>query len=140
MIVYGFEASASNNKEIRTDAYIKAIENKLYSYKNKNGFFPKTDSGLKIIFENPKNPKQYSLPLDEWGNEYIYYYPAKFGNKEFDLYSYGKNGINDYGLKDDITNWSGFNTQYYSEINGIILSILLFFLVIIGWILRKNKK
>lgn len=50
---------------------------------------------------------------DAWGHKFIYIFPAKYGTLEFDLYSRGANGEDEYGHGDDITNWNGFNVWYY---------------------------
>ncbi|MCP5198052.1 MAG: type II secretion system protein GspG [Gammaproteobacteria bacterium] len=77
------------------------------------GRFPATIEGLFLLFNNyddfenwrgPYSNRPY-LYIDPWENNYIYFYPAKYGNSEYDLYSVGPNGIDEHGLGDDITNW-----------------------------------
>ena len=72
-----------------------------------NKRFPTTEEGLKALTTN-----KYILK-DVWGNEHVYIYPAKYGNKDFDLYSIGVNGKDDFGEIDDITNWKSVNHEYY---------------------------
>ena len=43
------------------------------------------------------------LPKDAWQGDYKYVSPAKLNiTKQYDLYSFGKNGIDDLGQKDDL--------------------------------------
>jgi len=100
---------------------IMAIETALYSFQMDVGIFPAT---LDALFSQPlslntfnwKGPYlnvQMISKADIWDTEYVYLYPAKYGNKEFDLYSCGKNHKDDFGKKDDISNWGKFDPKYY---------------------------
>ncbi|MEW8070080.1 MAG: type II secretion system protein GspG [Candidatus Thiodiazotropha sp.] len=54
----------------------------------------------------PKRLDHYrDVPRDAWLNHFIYIYPPIFGDKDFDLYSPGPNGIDEQGKGDDIVNW-----------------------------------
>lgn len=77
------------------------------------GRYPTTEQGLKALIEKPssspeptswKGPylKKKEVPLDPWGNEYIYECPGK-QNEDYDLSSSGPDGI--AGNEDDINNW-----------------------------------
>ncbi|MBQ4814532.1 type II secretion system protein GspG [Pseudoalteromonas luteoviolacea] len=44
-----------------------------------------------------------SIPMDTYGEEYIYRYPSKCGRKDFDLYSKGENREDECGSGDDIS-------------------------------------
>jgi general secretion pathway protein G len=48
-------------------------------------------------FDPPK------LPIDAWGNTYIYHYPGKHNPNSYDLFSAGPDGKE--GTPDDIGNW-----------------------------------
>jgi general secretion pathway protein G len=50
-------------------------------------------------------------PLDAWKRPVHYRVPGRHG--EFDLYSYGADGIDNDGQFDDISNWAGVNEGYY---------------------------
>jgi general secretion pathway protein G len=43
------------------------------------------------------------IPVDPWGNAYVYTYPGKHNQKGYDLMSIGPDGRS--GSDDDITNW-----------------------------------
>jgi general secretion pathway protein G len=71
-----------------------------------NGFYPNSLEGL---FKEPseasgwRGPYLKKKPKDPWGNPYQYKYPASHENVDYDLYSFGRNGVEGGG--DDITNW-----------------------------------
>lgn len=82
-------------------ADIATLEQALEMYKLDNQSFPSTDQGLQALVEKPGgspqprkwNPSGYlkkGLPLDPWGNNYLYISPGSSG--AYDLYSYGADG------------------------------------------------
>jgi len=92
---------------------IEKLESALLEFKKDIGRFPTTVEGLTSLYKNhyelenwrgPYSNRPY-LYIDPWKNNYIYFYPAKYGNSEYDLYSVGPNRIDEHGLGDDITNW-----------------------------------
>ena len=92
-------------------AQIDAFEKALDQYRLDTGHFPTTDQGLVALMASPVNEPKWGgpylkkgVPLDPWGNPYVYKRPGEHG--EFDLLSYGKDG--QLGGADegaDITNW-----------------------------------
>jgi len=45
------------------------------------------------------------IPVDPWGNDYVYQSPGKYG--DYDLYSYGENGPEGGGSSDTVIgNWN----------------------------------
>lgn len=75
------------------------------------GRYPTTSEGLEALVKKPANAEGWQqaylkrdVPLDPWGNEYIYRYPGQYNEDGYDLYSYGPDGKQGGG--DDITNWS----------------------------------
>ncbi|MDD5680589.1 MAG: type II secretion system major pseudopilin GspG [Candidatus Omnitrophica bacterium] len=76
-------------------------------YELDNGAYPeKLEDLLKDPGEskasNWNGPYLKRKPVDPWGREYSYKYPGQ-NNKDYDLYSYGADGVEGGG--DDITNW-----------------------------------
>ena len=62
-------------------------------------------SGLKNPFLYPEDGYISSLPIDPWGNEYIYENPPR-KSKKFDLYTLGADGMEGGSGEDtDIGNW-----------------------------------
>ncbi len=93
---------------------IKNIESALELFKLDNGFYPSTEQGLEALVEKPtvgRIPKNWKeggylkkLPIDPWGNEYVYLSPGEHG--DFDLYSLGADGREGgTGSDADIGNW-----------------------------------
>ena len=91
---------------------IRHIESALALFKIDTGRFPTTSEGLAVLVSDP-GIKGYDndvylvkVPLDPWGNKYIYISPGVRG-KDYDLESYGKDG-EDGGTEDnaDIESWN----------------------------------
>jgi general secretion pathway protein G len=95
---------------------IRNLETALKLYKLDNGAYPDTEQGLEALTSKPTTgnvPNKYredgyleqkKIPLDPWGNSYIYVSPGIHG--DFDLLSYGSDGKEGGTGKDaDITNW-----------------------------------
>jgi general secretion pathway protein G len=96
---------------------IKNLETALKLFKLDNGFYPSTEQGLDALVEKPTNgqiPQKYReegyleqkrVPLDPWGNPYIYISPGLHG--DFDIISYGADGKEGGEGKDaDIQSWN----------------------------------
>jgi general secretion pathway protein G len=85
------------------------IKSALGQYEVDNGFYPK---GLQDLIVAPGNAKNWhgpyfdppKLPIDPWGNPYVYYYPGKHNASSYDLLSDGPDGKE--GTEDDVGNWS----------------------------------
>ena len=95
---------------------IRNLETALRLYKLDNGDYPDTEQGLEALISKPATgnvPNKYreggyleqkKIPLDPWGNPYIYISPGIHG--DFDILSYGSDGKDGGTGKDaDITNW-----------------------------------
>ena len=79
-----------------------------------SGDYPAASDGLQALITEPpslaasgkwKGPylEENSIPKDPWGNDYIYNKPGQ-DNRDFDIISYGKDGIaGGDGLNADIT-------------------------------------
>ncbi len=104
-------------KARRTSAatQIRSLEEALGIFKLDNGFYPSTEQGLQALVEKPTTgriPARYKaggyirkIPLDPWGQPYIYLYPGLHG--ELDLFSYGPDGeTGGEGENADIANWN----------------------------------
>ncbi len=95
---------------------IRNFETALKLFKLDTGFYPTTEQGLDALLNKPTTgqiPANYKdggyleqrkIPLDPWGNPYIYVSPGIHG--DFDIVSYGADGKEGGQGKDaDITNW-----------------------------------
>lgn len=82
------------------------IKTALDAFEVDNGFYPKS---LQDLLQQPSNAKNWrgpyldNLPVDPWGNAYVYYYPGKHNPNSYDLLSVGPDGKE--GTDDDIGNW-----------------------------------
>jgi general secretion pathway protein G len=96
---------------------IRNFETAVKLFKLDNGFFPSTEQGLEALVEKPeigKIPQKYreggylehkKLPLDPWGNPYLFFSPGLHG--DYDIISYGADSQEGGGEVDaDITNWN----------------------------------
>lgn len=94
-----------------TRAQIDGFGKALDQFRLDVGRYPSSEENLKSLITRPSNLVKWdgpylskSIPLDPWGNSYIYKSPGEHG--EYDLFSYGKNGqLGGEGENADITNW-----------------------------------
>jgi general secretion pathway protein G len=102
-------------KRIKAKMDIKAIETALNLYRLDNDVYPSTEQGLEALVTKPTTgviPRNWKeggyldkVPKDPWGYPYVYLSPGL--NKEFDLESYGADGVDGGEGKDaDIENWN----------------------------------
>lgn len=91
---------------------ISAISSALQLYRLDNYVYPTTDQGLEALSEKPTEdpvPKNWKpvldrMPLDPWGNPYLYLMPGEHG--DFDVFTYGAdNEEGGEGVNATIGNW-----------------------------------
>jgi len=96
---------------------IRNFETALKMFKLDSGFYPSTEQGLDALIKKPvigQIPnayrdggylEQHKIPLDPWGNPYVYLSPGAHG--DFDIISFGADGKEGGEGKDaDITNYN----------------------------------
>jgi len=99
---------------IEAQVQIRNFETSLKLYKVDNHVYPTTDQGLDALVNKPSTgaeAKNYRsggymsrIPLDPWGNPYIYVSPGTHG--DFDLISLGADGLEGGDeVNADIKNW-----------------------------------
>jgi general secretion pathway protein G len=84
------------------------IKAALDQYKVDNGSYPKS---LQDLAQRPAAATNWNgpyidppkLPVDPWGNPYIYHFPGRHDPNPYDLLSAGPDGKE--GTSDDIVNW-----------------------------------
>jgi general secretion pathway protein G len=85
------------------------IKSALDAFKVDNGTYPKGSNGLVELVQQPagatnwRGPYLEKLPIDWWGNKYIYESPGKHNPNGYDLFTTGPDGK--AGTDDDIGNW-----------------------------------
>ncbi|PPD28540.1 MAG: type II secretion system protein GspG [Methylomonas sp.] len=99
----------------RAQQDIRAVTAALDLYRLDNFAYPTTEQGLEALVTKPAGLGEGShwkeggyldkLPVDPWGKPYFYLKPGIHG--EFDLYSYGADGVEGgTGAGADIVNWN----------------------------------
>ena len=89
-------------------------------YELDNGRYPTTEQGLQALITEPttspapkgwKGPylkKKKFIPKDPWGNDYVYAAPGPHNSEEYDLSSYGPDGVES---ADDVVNWESASNE-----------------------------
>jgi len=92
-------------------AQIDSLGKAVDQFRLDTGHFPTAEEGLNALVTRPPNETKWDgpyltkgVPLDPWGNAYIYKIPGTHG--DYDLISYGKDGQpGGEGEAADLANW-----------------------------------
>lgn len=110
IVVPKFAGRSQQAKVTAARSQIASFEMALDSFEVDNGYYPAGSQGLNQLVDPPSNAIDWKgpylkkgVPLDPWGNAYIYDYPGKRNPDGYDLMSLGPDGRSGGG--DDITNW-----------------------------------
>jgi|GEM_PF-2288339 len=129
LLILVFETINVNANTIKSEAeivktQILTFDLALQNFKDDTGRFPSTEEGIVVLLWQDhrsgwKGPylKKFN-DKDIWGTKYKYICPSKYGNGDYDLYSYGLNRRDDHGKEDDITNFSNINSKYYNVLHN----------------------
>lgn len=107
---------ANRGKQAKVTAATTQISNfevALDTFEVDNGYYPSGANGLNDLVAQPGNAQEWrgpyvkEVPLDPWGNAYVYESPGKVNASGYDISSAGPDG--QPGNEDDITNWSTGN-------------------------------
>lgn len=110
IVVPKFAGRSEQAKVTAALTQIKNLEMSLAAFEVDNGFYPKGSDGLEDLVEPPNNANDWrgpyidEVPIDPWGNAYVYTYPGKHNTRGFDILSLGPDGSS--GGDDDISNWT----------------------------------
>lgn len=111
VVVPKFAGRSKQAKVTAAQSQISNLEIALDSFEVDNGFYPKGGDGLSDLIEQPNNAPDWrgpyikkGVPIDPWGNAYLYEYPGRKNSGGYDLSSNGPDGRS--GGDDDITNWT----------------------------------
>ena len=114
---------SGQGKKARISAARVDIESNLATaldlYELDNGKYPTTEQGLKALIQKPTSApepinwngsylKKKKIPRDPWKKEYIYVSPGIQNPDEYDLSSYGPDGVES---EDDISNWAELENE-----------------------------
>lgn len=92
-------------------AQIESLGKALDMYRLDTGHYPTSEQGLAALNNRPQNEPNWAgpylkkaVPLDPWGEPYVYKYPGEKG--DFDLFSLGKDKRpGGEGENQDLGNW-----------------------------------
>lgn len=103
-------------RRMKARVQIESIGTALRLYRLDNGAYPTTGQGLRALVEQPAGGRipaawreggyleRGRVPLDPWGNEYVYISPGVHG--DYDLVSYGADGRpGGEGANADVNSW-----------------------------------
>jgi general secretion pathway protein G len=103
-------------KQTKARIQIESLETALKLYKLDSGRYPDTEQGIEALVQMPETgivPKNWRaggylekgrLPLDPWGNAFVYLSPGARG--DYDIICYGADGVpGGEGEDQDINNW-----------------------------------
>ena len=103
-------------KQLKAKIQIEGLETALRLYKLDNGNYPDTEQGMQALVEKPETGQlagkwrkggyleKGKVPLDPWGNEFVYLSPGMHG--DYDIISYGADGVPSGEDKNqDVNSW-----------------------------------
>jgi general secretion pathway protein G len=94
-----------------TRAQMASLETALDAYKLDVGTYPTTEQGMNALQVKPAGVNKWDgpylkkdVPLDAWGNAYVYKCPSEHG--DYEIVSYGADGHpGGEGINADIASW-----------------------------------
>jgi general secretion pathway protein G len=111
IVVPKFSGRTEQARVTAAQSQIATFGTALDAFEVDNGYYPKGSAGLKDLVTQPRDAQNWrgpylknDIPLDPWGNAYVYECPGKYNPTSYDLMSMGPDGR--AGTDDDITNWS----------------------------------
>lgn len=113
MVIPRLGGRSEQARQAAAKADIEAnIATALDLYELDNGQYPTTEQGLAALITAPvsspvpnnwKGPYLKKEPKDPWGRPYLYKGPGEHNTGDYDLSSFGKDGVEGGG--DDVVNW-----------------------------------
>jgi len=109
IVIPKFAGRSQQAKVTQAISQIGSFKLALDTFEVDNGYYPRD---LNALVEQPSGVNvnnwqgpylEKSIPLDPWGNLYVYEYPGRRNLNGFDVMSMGPDGRS--GTEDDITNW-----------------------------------
>lgn len=93
VVGYNVLGSFEDAERASAKAEISAFKSALIAYRVALKRFPTSEEGLNALVQNEKNRKfldRSEIPLDPWGNPYVY---KLEGSRDFTIISYGADGV-----------------------------------------------
>lgn len=126
MVILGLLASlvgpkmfgkVGKSRQNAAKSQISMFETALDMYRLDTGRYPTSEEGLQALREQPSDNDKWDgpylpkeVPQDPWGNAYVYVAPGDHG--EFDIISYGADGVEGGEEEDqDIVSWKDIGQE-----------------------------
>ncbi|HOY58676.1 MAG TPA: type II secretion system major pseudopilin GspG [Verrucomicrobiota bacterium] len=110
IVVPKFSGRTEQARETAARSQLATFGTALDAFEVDNGYYPKGRDGLQDLIVQPRDAKSWrgpylksEVPVDPWGNAYIYECPGRYNPSGYDLMSMGPDGRE--GGDDDIGNW-----------------------------------
>ncbi len=110
IVVPKFSGRTEQARETAARSQLSTFGTALDAFEVDNGYYPKGRDGLQDLVVQPRDAKNWrgpylksEVPVDPWGNAYIYECPGRYNPSGYDLMSLGPDGRE--GGDDDIGNW-----------------------------------
>ncbi len=110
IVVPKFAGRTEQARVTAAQTQIATFGTALDAFEVDNGYYPKGRNGLQDLVVQPRDARNWKgpymkneIPLDPWGQAYIYECPGRHNPSGYDLMSLGPDGRE--GGDDDITNW-----------------------------------
>ena len=110
IVVPKFSGRTEQARRTAAVSQIATFGTALDAYEVDVGSYPQGKNGLSALLQEPREGTgwrgpylQKEVPLDPWGNPYLYECPGKHNPSGYDLSSSGPDGR--AGTDDDINNW-----------------------------------
>lgn len=104
VVVVGVMNQFENAKIKTARLKIKELQKALDLYRVDQNEYPSQSQGLQALLNPPGGMNPYltakELPKDPWGQQFVYYYPARSGGAGYEILSKGPDGQE--GTDDDI--------------------------------------
>lgn len=112
IVVPKFSGRTEQARQTAAQTQIATFGTALDAFEIDNGYYPKGKEGLEDLIVQPRDAQNWrgpylkgnEVPLDPWGQAYVYECPGKMNPNSYDLMSLGPDGRE--GGDDDITNWT----------------------------------
>lgn len=110
IVVPKFSGRTEQARVSAAQTQISTFETALDAYEVDTGSYPKGKNGLNDLLNEPTNVRGWrgpylknEIPLDPWGNAYVFTSPGKNNSSGYDVLSMGPDGRT--GGDDDIANY-----------------------------------
>jgi hypothetical protein len=130
-----------------TLSQIQLLRRAIATHQQAVGEAPKNATQLGVVAQlySLPVPVEHGVPVDAWGHGFVYRPADASSGPSYQLYSIGKNGIDDAGQGDDIVTRAALDPKLYPELFEPALQLLpMLLLIVLGpvlWsVIRASKR